>query len=229
MHTAIRQICAGEVGSPADVIGSRCTADEPVPECPVEAGGVVSGAWVWGWAGVSALPVCVPSADSGVVSGVVLEVAGEDAVAAAFGCRLGVAVCGTATAELRCRPVVAGRSGPGCRGTWVSGCSDTESVVAVRGVAAATGSGGDDACVWLLEDLVAGSAATVRPPPTRATAVAATARRLFFFQRASCRRRAARPCPVAALPSGPLDEPVADASVVAPAGTTLPIGSASVR
>ena len=111
MHTAIRQICAGEVGSPADVIGSRCTADEPVPECPVEAGGVVSGAWVWGWAGVSALPVCVPSADSGVVSGVVLEVAGEDAVAAAFGCLFGIAVCGTATAALRCRPAVAGGQG----------------------------------------------------------------------------------------------------------------------
>ncbi|MFI5634662.1 hypothetical protein ACIA8E_36005 [Streptomyces sp. NPDC051664] len=74
----------------------------------MEAGGVVSGAGA-AWAGVSAVPVCVPSADSGVVFGVVLEVAGAGAVAAAFGCRLGVAVCGTATVALRCRLVVAGR------------------------------------------------------------------------------------------------------------------------
>lgn len=75
----------------------------------MEAGGVVAGAWAWAWAGVSALPVCVPVADSGVVCGVVPEVAGEEAVAAAFGCRLGVAVCGTATEALCCRLVVAGR------------------------------------------------------------------------------------------------------------------------
>ncbi|WP_406467465.1 hypothetical protein [Streptomyces sp. NBC_01594] len=67
----------------------------------MEAGGVVAGAW----GGVSALPVCVPVVDSGVV----LEVAGEEAVAAAFGCRLGVVVCGTATVALCCRLVVAGR------------------------------------------------------------------------------------------------------------------------
>ncbi|MET7561950.1 hypothetical protein [Streptomyces sp. NPDC005078] len=53
--------------------------------------------------------MCVPSADSGVVSDVALEVAGEAAVAAGFGCRLGVAVCGKATVALWCRLVVAGR------------------------------------------------------------------------------------------------------------------------
>ncbi|MFE4647530.1 hypothetical protein [Streptomyces sp. NPDC056707] len=53
--------------------------------------------------------MCVPSADSGVVSDVALEVAGEAAVAAGFGCRLGVAVCGKETVALWCRLVVAGR------------------------------------------------------------------------------------------------------------------------
>ncbi|MFF1845956.1 hypothetical protein ACFVW9_30280 [Streptomyces sp. NPDC058217] len=106
MHTAIRQICVGDVGSPADVIGSRCTPDGPAPEWSVEVGGVVSGAWAG--AGVSALPVCVPSADSDVVSGVALAVAGEAAAAAGFGCRLGVAVCGKETVALWCRLVVAG-------------------------------------------------------------------------------------------------------------------------
>ncbi|WP_405890293.1 hypothetical protein OG427_18495 [Streptomyces sp. NBC_00133] len=148
-------------------------------------------------------------------------------VAADFGCPFVVAVTGVAAVVLRCRPAVVGGRVLGCRETGVSGCS-AESVVAVLGVAAITGSGGEAACVWLVEGLVVGRAATVRPPPTMATAVAATARRLFFFQRASCRRRAARPCPVGAVPSWPLDEPVPDTSAIASPDAPLPIGAVSV-
>jgi hypothetical protein len=90
MHTAIRHICVGDVGSPGDVIGRRFTADVPAPAGSAEAGAAVSGAWAG--AGVSALPACVALADSGVVCGVALGVSGDGAVAAAFGCRLVVPV-----------------------------------------------------------------------------------------------------------------------------------------
>ncbi|MER7108313.1 hypothetical protein ABT360_11510 [Streptomyces sp. NPDC000229] len=74
-------------------------------------------------------------------------------------------------------------------------------------VGVAGGSGGGAAWVWLVEGLALGSTATVSPPPTRATAVAATARRRCFFQRASCRRRAALPCPVGTALSKPPEGP----------------------
>lgn len=187
---------------------------------------VVSGAGAE--AAAAALPTFVPVAGSVVVCGIALGAAGAGAEAADVRCRFAVAVGGMAAVVLCCRPVVVGGRVLGCPSTGVSGCSDAESVLAAPGVAAVTGSGGEAACVWLVEGLALGRAATVRPPPTRATAVAATARRLFFFQRASCRRRAARPCPVEAVPSWPLDEPAPEASAIASPDAPLPMGAVSV-
>lgn len=224
MHKAIRHTCAGDVGSPVDPVGKRFTVVVPAPGRSAEAGAVGSGA------GAGALPGGVAGAGSAAEGGVVPGGATGWAVAAVFSCRLVVvvagAVRGTAAVVLCCPPVAVGGRVLGCRESGVSGCSDAESVAAVPGVGAVTGSGGEAACVWLLEGLVVGNAATVSPPPTRATAVAATARRLFFFQRSSCRRRAARPCPVEAVPSWPLDEPVPDASAVVSLDAPLPAGAA---
>lgn len=221
MHRTTRHTCVGDVGLPGDVDGGEVAAGVSAPGRSVDAGAGASGA------GAPTLPTCVALlADSAVVCGVALGAARGRAVAAELCCRLVVAVGGVATVVLGCRLVVVGGRVLGCRGAGVSGCSNDESAVAVR-MSAVTGSGGEAACVWLVEGLGVGSAATVRPPPTRATAVAATARRRFFFQRASCRRRAARPCPVEAAPSKPLDESVPDTSATASSDTSLPIGAAS--
>lgn len=223
MHKAIRHTCVGDVGSPVDVVGKRFTVVVPAPGRSAEAGAVASGA--------GALPAGVAGAGSAAEGGVAPGGATGWAVVVVFSCRLVVALVGAvrdvAAVVLCCPPVAAGGRVLGCREPGVSGCSDAESVAAVPGVGAVTGPGGEAACVWPLEGLVVGSAATVRPPPTRATAVAATARRLFFFQRASCRRRAARPCPVEAVPSWPLDESLPDASAVVSPDAPLPAGAAS--
>ncbi|REK92191.1 hypothetical protein DY245_00240, partial [Streptomyces inhibens] len=150
-------------------------------------------------------------------------------VAAVLGCRAVVVAGGVAAVDCGGRPAARGGREPGCREARSSGCSDTASVVAVRGGPTVSGSGAPAAWAWLVDGLFC-SAVTVRPPPTRAKAVAAMARRRCFFHRASCRRRAARPCPVGAVVSSKL--PAASApgsSATASAEAPLPIAGASER